>query len=63
MFLSVPEACEHLRISRTTLTKLLAEGEIEGHRTGDSLKSRWRISIESINAYIERKTIKPVGRP
>ena len=63
MYLSAPEACEHLRISRETLTNLIKSGQLTAMKTGPSPKSRWRISVDSINEYIERNTIKPVDRP
>lgn len=62
MFLTFKEACDHLRISHETLRKLIKDGEIEAHKNGTGITSHYRISIDSVNAYIARHTIKPVSR-
>lgn len=62
MFLTFREACEHLRMSPEPLRKLIKSGEIEAYKIGKGRTSHYRISVDSINAYIERVTIKPVSR-
>ena len=62
MVLTFKEACEHLRISHETLRKLIKDGEIKAVKAGGGRTSPYRISIESLNEYIERNTIKPVAR-
>lgn len=62
MFLTFKEACDHLRISHETLRKLIKDGEIEAHKIGTGRTSHYRISIDAVNAYIERNTIKPVSQ-
>jgi excisionase family DNA binding protein len=64
MFLTFSEACEHLRVSPETLRGLIKRGEIEAHKSGTGGRtSAYRISIESVNAWIERNTIKPITKP
>ena len=46
--LNVQDACSLLRISRNTMYKLLSEGKITAVRCG----RRWRISKDSIIAYV-----------
>ena len=62
MFLTFKEACEHLRISHETLRKLIKDGEISALKAGAARNSHYRISIDSLNEYIERNTIRPVAR-
>jgi excisionase family DNA binding protein len=47
--LTLPEACELLRISRRTMFRLLASGEVPGVKLGGS----WRFSRDLLLRIIE----------
>jgi excisionase family DNA binding protein len=59
--LTSAEARERLGISRFTLEALIRSGEIEAIKTGSAPNSHFRISEESIAAYIERRRVVPAG--
>ncbi len=50
IYVTVREACEHLSIGRTTLYRLLRDGELKSSTLG---RAR-RISLASIIDYLER---------
>lgn len=56
MYLSANEACERLRISRDTLTKLIKSGDLRAHKVGSGRTSPYRISEAAISEYVERQT-------
>ena len=59
--LTSAEARARLRVSRFTLEALIRTGEIEAFKTGDAPNSHFRISEESVDAYLERHKVVPVG--
>ena len=56
LLLRVPEACEALAIGRSTIYVLMAQGDLDVVHIGRSV----RITAESIAAYVERRTRRPV---
>lgn len=50
---------ERLGIGRDKLRELITSGELEAIRIGDSHSSPYRISEESLAAYIEHRTVQP----
>lgn len=59
--LTSAEARGQLGISRAKLEALIREGEIEAIKTGGAPNSHYRISEDSIAAYIERHKVVPVA--
>lgn len=59
MYLTTPQACERLGISRETLRKLIKSGEIEATRTKPGRYGHLRIKSESIDALLERNVVAP----
>lgn len=59
--LTSAEARDRIGISRPKLEALIRAGEIEAIKTGDAPNSHYRISEESVTAYIERHRVVPVG--
>lgn len=57
--LTSAEARERIGISRPTLEALIKAGEIEAIKTGDAPNSHYRITEESVDAYIERHRVVP----
>lgn len=57
--LTSSEARKRLRVGRSKLEALIREGEIEAIKTGDAPNSHYRISEESVNAFIERHKVVP----
>lgn len=58
MYLTAAEACERLRVSRETLRKLIASGDLKAHKVGQGRTSPYRISEEDADEYIERQTVR-----
>jgi excisionase family DNA binding protein len=46
-----------LRIGRDKLRELIRDGELEAIQTGDKPNSPYRITEESVTAYIERRKV------
>lgn len=59
--LTSAEARERLRVSRFTLEALIRTGEIEAFKTGSAPNSHFRITEESVDAYLERHKIVPAA--
>lgn len=57
--LTSAEARARIGVSRFTLEALIREGEIEAIKTGSAPNSHYRISEESLAAYIERHKVEP----
>lgn len=57
--LTSAEVRERLRIGRDKLRELIEAGELEAIKTGDARNSHYRISEESLGAYIERRKVTP----
>ena len=54
--LTVPEACDYLRVSRTTVYTLMREGAVESFYLGPSTKRGRRfIPEDSLRAYVDRR--------
>ncbi len=51
LLLTIPEACQSLRIGRTKLYGLIAEGELEIAHIGKSV----RITTRSLEKFVSRK--------
>jgi excisionase family DNA binding protein len=51
---------EHLGIGRDKLRELITTGELEAIKMGDAHSAPYRISEESLAAYIERRKVQPV---
>lgn len=58
--LTSAEARKRIGISRPKLEALIRTGEIDAIKTGDAPNSHYRISEESVAAYIERRRVVPV---
>lgn len=61
MYLSTAQACGRLNISRDTLAKRIRNGELAAIKLGEARNSHVRISIASIEAYEERRSITRKG--
>lgn len=48
--LSITEACEATGLSRPSMYRLLENGAVAGNRIG----SRWRVSVASLEAWVNR---------
>jgi excisionase family DNA binding protein len=59
--LTSAETRARLGISRKKLEELIRDGEIEAIKTGGAPNSHFRISEESLAAYIERRRVVPAG--
>jgi excisionase family DNA binding protein len=57
--LRIPEAADALQVSRTTMYRLIRDGEIKTLRVGQ----RQRIDITELNSFIEhqKESAKPHG--
>jgi excisionase family DNA binding protein len=56
MDLTFTEACERLRVSHMTLTKLIHSGQLEAYKVGPHRTSPWRITEQAIAEYKKRQT-------
>lgn len=52
--LTLSEVCQHLKISRETMLKLLKQAKIAGSKIG----GQWRFTPEAVENYIKLRTIK-----
>lgn len=50
-----------LRIGRDKLRELIQGGELEAIQTGDAPNSPYRITEESLAAYLERRKVVPAA--
>ena len=57
--LTSAQARERIGISRKELEELIHSGELEAIKTGDAPNSHFRISEESLAAYLERRKVVP----
>ncbi|WP_407712038.1 helix-turn-helix domain-containing protein [Bilophila wadsworthia] len=48
--LDLLEAAEFLKISRSTMLKLLTSGEVKAKKVG----RQWRITIDALNEYLTK---------
>jgi excisionase family DNA binding protein len=55
--LTSAEARSRIGVSRAKLEALIHQGEIEAFKTGSAPNSHYRISEESLAAYIERHKV------
>lgn len=56
--LTIDELAEYLKISKSTLYKLVQEGEVPGQKVG----RHWRFSRRVIDRWIEREDDEKGGR-
>jgi excisionase family DNA binding protein len=56
MYLTTREACDRLRISRWTLRRRIAAGEIDAHK-GPFRTSGLKIDLASVAAYEQRYAV------
>lgn len=57
-YLSMREACEHLRYSRWTVRRLIRQGELTAVK-GPARNARIRVDADSLAAYLARNRISP----
>jgi excisionase family DNA binding protein len=57
--LTVLQAAEALALSIKTIYKLVARGEVQGLKLGRSV----RVVKESVEAFLQRSTIRPADKP
>jgi excisionase family DNA binding protein len=53
MFLTAKEVADFLKLSESTIYKLVSKGEIPGFKIGDS----WRFEVKEIQKSIQNKKI------
>jgi excisionase family DNA binding protein len=53
---TVREVAEALNHHPDTIHRLRRSGELEGFRSGSPIKGHWKITAESLDAYIARRT-------
>ena len=58
LLLKVPEACHLLALGRSTIYKLMAQGELDAVHIGRSV----RITAESAAAFVARQQAEPPSR-
>lgn len=56
---SVYEICEILAVTRKTINKYIASGELKVIRLGNQV----RVSEEALNNFLESKTVKVLEKP
>lgn len=56
---SVYEVCEMLTVTRKTINKYIASGDLKVIRLGNQL----RVSEEALNNFLESKTVKVLEKP
>ncbi len=56
MLLTFKEAMGYLRVSRSTLYRLMWSGQLIGHKVG----STWRFYREDLHACVEREASLPI---
>jgi len=61
IYLTASEACGRLRVSRETLRRLIASGEIEAYKAGPYLTSPYRIPEGAIADYLGRHRAGPAA--
>ena len=61
--LTLNEVCERLRMSRKTVIKLIAAGDLEATRhSGRGIGAgEYRITEEALGAYLESRKVVPAG--
>lgn len=56
---SVYEVCEMLSVTRKTINKYIASGDLKVIRLGNQV----RVSEEALNSFLESKTVKVLDKP
>ena len=56
--ISTTEAAKRLGVSNHTILRMCEHGELKAWRIRNLPKSPWRVSIESLDAYMEKKLAK-----
>ncbi|WP_433252951.1 helix-turn-helix domain-containing protein [Streptosporangium sp. CA-135522] len=57
--MTLPEVMKGLRVSRGTALRMIGRGDLVGTKTHDSQQGRWRITVESYEAFVRPE--KQVG--
>ena len=57
ILLNVREAMEYLRVSRSTIYRLIKRGELKGHKVG----KKWVFYKRDLKDFLERKAYRPEG--
>lgn len=52
---TIEQVAKILSLSVREITKLVSQGEIEGFKTRNGLRSPWRVKKEALDKYIERR--------
>jgi len=53
---TVPEAASWLRVSRSTVYRLIADGELRAVNIGLGRQSKTRVRVDDLASYIDHKT-------
>jgi excisionase family DNA binding protein len=59
--LNVPAAAKALSISRTTIERLIASGDLPAFKAHNGPRGR-RISVRAIEEYMAKKTFNDIGK-
>lgn len=51
--LTLKEACQYLRISKTTLYRFMADGRIEGYKIG----RLWKFSLGDLRSFVKSRKV------
>lgn len=57
--LTVPETCQRLAVTKSTLDKIVRSGALAAVRIGDGPKARRRFRVSDVGAYITSLTPAP----
>lgn len=57
--MTIEELAEYLKISRSTLYKLLQDGKLPGQKVG----KRWRFHQDAIDEWVKSGTGTPIRKP
>lgn len=58
LLFNVREAMEYLRVSRSTIYRLIKRGELKGHKVG----KKWVFYKRDLKDFLERNVHRPEGR-
>jgi excisionase family DNA binding protein len=54
--LSVPEAADELRVSEQQVINLIEGGELEAVNIGDGSRRHWRVRVEALQAFMNKRS-------
>ncbi|MFB9721217.1 excisionase family DNA-binding protein [Planobispora longispora] len=55
------QACQRLRLSRWTVTRLIQDGSLQAIKSSEAPNGHYRISEESLQRYISLQTVPAQG--